>query len=46
VKLDRSMVVEAMRTSRVRRILPGLVSLIHEAGCLVVMEGLETAEHA
>jgi EAL domain-containing protein (putative c-di-GMP-specific phosphodiesterase class I) len=45
VKLDRSMVVEAMRTSRVRRILPGLVSLIHEAGCLVVMEGLETAEH-
>ena len=35
-----------MRTPRVRRILPGLVSLIHEAGCLVVMEGLETAEHA
>ena len=46
VKLDRSMVVEATRTPRVRRILPGLVSLIHEAGCLVVMEGLETAEHA
>ncbi|HEX3776034.1 MAG TPA: EAL domain-containing protein [Polyangiaceae bacterium] len=46
VKLDRSMVLEAMRTPRVRRILPGLVSLIHEAGCLVVMEGLETAEHA
>jgi len=45
VKLDRSMVVEAMRTPRVRRILPGLVSLLHEAGCLVVMEGLETAEH-
>jgi EAL domain-containing protein (putative c-di-GMP-specific phosphodiesterase class I) len=46
VKLDRSMVVEAMRTSRVRRILPGLVSLLHEAGCLVVMEGIETAEHS
>lgn len=45
VKLDRSMVVEATRTPRVRRILPGLVSLIHEAGCLVVMEGLESAEH-
>ncbi|MEO8901308.1 MAG: EAL domain-containing protein [Polyangiaceae bacterium] len=45
VKLDRSMVVEAMRTPHVRRILPGLVSLLHEAGCLVVMEGLETAEH-
>jgi hypothetical protein len=36
VKLDRSMVVEATRTRRVRR----------EAGCLVVMEGLETSEHA
>ncbi len=46
VKLDRSMVVEATRTPRVRRILPGLVSLLHEAGCLVVMEGLETSEHA
>jgi EAL domain-containing protein (putative c-di-GMP-specific phosphodiesterase class I) len=46
VKLDRSMVVEATRTRRVRRILPGLVSLLHEAGCLVVMEGLETSEHA
>ncbi len=46
MKLDRSMVVEAMRTSRVRRILPGLVSLLHEAGCLVVMEGIETAEHS
>lgn len=46
VKLDRSMVVEAMRTPRVRRILPGLVSLIHEAGCLVVMEGIETAEQS
>src|SRR6188768_2567493 len=46
VKLDRSMVHEAMCTPRVRRILPGLVSLIHEAGCLVVMEGVESAEHS
>jgi EAL domain-containing protein (putative c-di-GMP-specific phosphodiesterase class I) len=46
VKLDRSMVVEAERSSRVRRILPGLVSLIHEAGCLVVVEGIETPEQA
>ena len=46
VKLDRSMVASATRSPRVRRILPGLVSLIHETGCLVVMEGLETAEHS
>jgi EAL domain-containing protein (putative c-di-GMP-specific phosphodiesterase class I) len=46
VKLDRSMLVEAMRTSRVRRLLPGLVSLLHEAGCLVVMEGVEDEEQA
>ena len=46
VKLDRSMVEEATRDPRVRRILPGLVGLLHEAGCLVVMEGIETEEQA
>lgn len=46
VKLDRSMLEEATRESRVRRILPGLVSLLHEAGCLVVMEGIEDEHQA
>ncbi len=46
VKLDRSMLTEATRSPRVRRILPGLASLIHEAGCLVVMEGIESEDQA
>ncbi len=46
VKLDRSMVEQASQTPLVRRILPGLVSLLHEAECLVVLEGIETEEQA
>jgi EAL domain-containing protein (putative c-di-GMP-specific phosphodiesterase class I) len=46
VKLDRSMIVQAVQQTRVRRILPGLVALLHEAGCLVTMEGVETEEEA
>lgn len=46
IKLDRSMLEEATREPRVRRILPGLVGLLHEAGCLVVMEGIEDERQA
>lgn len=46
VKIDRSMIAEAEESSVVRRILPGLVSLLHQAGCLVVVEGIETAKQA
>ncbi|MCB5188604.1 EAL domain-containing protein [Methylobacillus caricis] len=46
VKLDRSMIVQAMQKSMVRRLLPGIVSLIHEAGSLVLIEGIETVEEA
>jgi len=46
VKLDRSLIVQAARDRQARRILPGLVSLIHEAGSLVVMEGVETEDEA
>jgi EAL domain-containing protein (putative c-di-GMP-specific phosphodiesterase class I) len=46
VKLDRSMLEEATREPRVRRIMPGLVGLLHEAGCLVVMEGIEDEHQA
>lgn len=46
VKLDRSMIVQAVQQPRVRRILPGLVALLHEAGCLVTMEGVETEDEA
>lgn len=44
VKLDRSMIAQAGTDERVRRILPSLVSLIHEAGCLALVEGIETHE--
>ncbi|MHB8623306.1 MAG: EAL domain-containing protein [Sulfuricaulis sp.] len=46
VKLDRSVIVQATTKNRVRRVLPSLVSLLHEAGCLVLMEGVETQEEA
>ena len=37
VKLDRSILTQAATKKKVRRVLPSLVSLLHEAGCLVVM---------
>lgn len=46
VKLDRAMITEAASNSLVQRILPGIVSLVHEAGSLVVMEGIETERQA
>lgn len=45
VKLDRSLVVELDKPS-VRRLLPSLVSMIHECGSLVLMEGIETEDQA
>lgn len=46
VKIDRSILVSAARDPKVRRTLPGLVSLLHEAGALVVLEGIESTEEA
>ncbi len=46
VKLDRAMIAEAATNPLIHRILPGLVTLVHEAGCLVVMEGIETEHQA
>lgn len=43
VKLDR-VITLAARHAQVRRILPRLVSLFHEVGCLVTMEGIETED--
>ncbi len=42
VKLDRSLLCDT--TPKAQRILANLVSLLHEAGCLVVLEGIETLE--
>ena len=46
VKLDRSLVVRASTDSRTRRALPNLVKLLHESGCLVLMEGIELESEA
>ncbi len=46
VKLDRSMVARGACDPSVRRVMPGIVSLLHEAGALVVMEGVETRDEA
>ncbi len=46
VKLDRSMIARAAQQPKVRRLIPNLVSLIHESGSLALMEGIETEEEA
>lgn len=46
VKLDRNMITEATRRAVARRSLPGLVNLLHEVGCIVLAEGIETEEEA
>jgi EAL domain-containing protein (putative c-di-GMP-specific phosphodiesterase class I) len=46
VKLDRSMVCRAATESRVRRMMQRIVSLLHEAGALALLEGVETAAEA
>lgn len=46
VKLDRSMITQAAASRTVRRVIPNLVNLIHEAGSLALMEGVETEEEA
>ena len=44
VKIDRTSLVQARNNSRVRRVLPSLVSLLHEAGCMTLIEGTEDEE--
>lgn len=46
VKLDRSMVFQATQQPHVARILPGLVSLLHESGRLVLIEGVASEQEA
>ncbi|MGD9733473.1 MAG: EAL domain-containing protein [Desulfamplus sp.] len=46
VKLDRSFIVRASEQKRVQEMLSGIVSLLHQAGSLVLLEGVETLEQA
>ena len=46
VKVDRRLVERAANSAKVKRILSGMVSLIHQAGSLVIIEGVETEKEA
>ena len=46
VKLDRSFLIKAATQKNIQDILPGIVSLLHQAGALVLMEGIETENEA
>lgn len=46
VKLDRSLVARAARERRAQRIMSQMVSLLHECGAMVLVEGVETRDEA
>lgn len=46
VKVDRSLIVRAAISTKVKRVLSSIVSMIHGAGSLVILEGIETREQA
>jgi EAL domain-containing protein (putative c-di-GMP-specific phosphodiesterase class I) len=46
VKLDRSIIARASKVNTIRRMLPGIVSLLHQSGVLVLIEGIETEDQA
>ncbi len=46
VTLDRSLLAQASRHAHIERVLPGLVSMLHESGQLVLMGGLTTERDA
>ncbi len=46
VKLDRSLIARAASDRRAQRVVSQMVSLLHECGSMVLMEGVETVEEA
>ena len=46
VKLDRSMIVRAARQKNIRQLFPSIVSLLHQIGALVLVEGIENEEQS
>lgn len=46
VKFDRALLGYAVGSGEVRRLLAGLVTLVHESGSLSLMEGIETEDEA
>lgn len=46
VKLDRALLNRATEERKARQILNGMVTLLHQSGCLVLLEGVETRDQA
>jgi len=46
VKLDRSLLRRAVSSAQVARVMTQMVSLLHECGALVLLEGVETQDEA
>ena len=46
VKIDRSILVDAVGDQKARRMLPSIIELMHEAGAQVALEGIESAPEA
>jgi len=46
VKIGRPVITQAMKEQRTRQVLPRAVSLLHEMGTLVLMEGIESEGQA
>ncbi len=46
VKLDRTLLNRATDDHKARQILNGIVSLLHQSGCLVLLEGVEGRDQA
>jgi EAL domain-containing protein (putative c-di-GMP-specific phosphodiesterase class I) len=46
VKIDRSVLVDAVGDQKAREALPGIVKLLHDAGSKVAAEGVESAAEA
>ena len=46
VKLDRSLITRATDSNSTQNMISSIVDLLHQAGCLVVAEGIETEKQA
>jgi hypothetical protein len=46
VKLDRSILLRAIKSNHTQKMLTSIVQILHQSGCLVVIEGIENEEQA
>jgi len=46
VKLDRSILLRSIKSKHTQKMLMSIVQILHQAGCLVILEGIETEEQA